>query len=645
MSNLSSADRPGWLVPERWTLAVLLFALATAITLTGVAARLDNLIFDFGQRLHVSAPPDDILIVAIDQQSLQEYGHWPWPRKRHAEIINRICAAKPLALGLDIAFSEPTTGADDDSLARSIANCNRVVLPLVIESPHASRQLIENPPIAPLAQAAAGIGRVGVSLDNDGICRSVYLREGMGATLWPLFAEELIRVAKDQDRDVTVQPNERESEARLVRTDQRRLQYVGPPNSISYVSFADALEHLPPDIFTGKYVIVGATALGLGDFLPTPVSGNTVPMPGVEIQANVLHNLLHDKFVKELSLWQSAIICGLLSLLPLLWLPRLMPFAGFVATLSWAGLLYLATALLPVFTNVWFEPSGLLIAGLSASPLWNLYRLRLARRHLDRELAALLGPSFFGNAAKGQGLFPRLSFEKRIALVQSAQAKMEELEKQRNDALAFISHDLRVPLTVAVQRLENPPSEEPPEVLPLLRRSLFMAQDFLQLAQAENLEPASMVPLDLLAIAYQAIDDLYDSAVARQLQLRTHLPEEPVWVVGNFSSLERVFTNLLKNALTYAPEASLVEVGLESEAGHAVFWVANPGEISPDARAHLFQRFSQNLHAGTTRTSTSSGLGLYYVRTVAEKHGGSVDVESADGILKFMFRIPLESQE
>lgn len=643
MSNISSTDRPGWLAPERWILAVLLFALATAITLTGVAARLDNLIFDFGQRLHVSAPPDDILIVAIDQQSLQEYGHWPWPRTRHAEIIDRICAAKPLALGLDIAFSEPTTRADDDNLTRAITNCDRVVLPLVIESPHASGQLIENSPIATIAQAAAGIGRVGVTLDADGICRAVHLREGMGAAVWPLFAEEMIRVAKGQSHDIAVRP--KENEARLVRTDQRRLQYIGPPNSISYVSFADALEHLPPDIFAGKYVIVGATALGLGDFLPTPVSGNTVPMPGVEIQANILHNLLHDKFVKELSLWQSTIVCGLLSLLPLLWLPRLMPFAGFVATLCWTGVLYLATALLPVFTNIWFEPSGLLIAGLSASPLWNLYRLRLARRHLDRELAALLGPSFFNNSTKDQGLFPRLSFEKRISLVQSAQAKMEELEKQRNDALAFISHDLRVPLAIAVQRLENPPSEQPPEVLPLLRRSLFMAQDFLQLAQAENLEPASMVPLDVLTIAYQAIDDLYDSAVARQLQLRTHLPENPVWVVGNFSSLERVFTNLLKNALTYAPETSLVEVGLESESGHAIFWVANPGDIPPDAREHLFQRFSQNLHAGTTRASTSSGLGLYYVRTVAEKHSGSVDVESKDGILKFRFRIPLESHE
>jgi CHASE2 domain-containing sensor protein len=85
-------------------------------------------------------------------------------------------------------------------LAESIARCGKVVLPLVIESTRSGGQLLESPPIAPLLAAAAGIGRVGVHLDEDGIARSVFLREGVGAAAWPLLAEEVLRLSASNCR-------------------------------------------------------------------------------------------------------------------------------------------------------------------------------------------------------------------------------------------------------------------------------------------------------------------------------------------------------------------------------------------------------------------------------------------------------------
>ena len=630
-----------WLVKgkgvEKGVVALLLVLISLSISLSGVLIRVDHLVFDVGQRLSRRPAPEGIVIVAVDEASLERIGRWPWSREVHARLLNTLCAARPAVIGFDIAFSERgAEPAADAALAQAMAKCGNVVLPLVIESPAEGGQLLESPPIAELTTVAAGLGRVGVRLDEDGIARAVDLREGVGSASWPLLAEELLRVARQSPKSVPENARQ-EGGFGLEREDSRRLEFAGPPGTLPRISYAQVLEgKVPPATFAGKTVLLGATAVGLGDFLPTPVSAQAQPMSGVEVQGNVWLSLRDRHLITLVPAWGSALLCAVLSVLPLLWLPRLMPLPGLLLSTLWILMLGVVGGLLPGWFQLWFAPSGALVAGVSAFPLSSWRRLEAARRHLDQELRQL---GAGGLEMDSPSAMRRLGFEQRIAWVQAAQQRMQHLETQRNEALAFISHDLRSPLASAVQRLESDPVCDSAQLLPSLRRAQAMAQDFLQLARAEALHLRQMKVLDLGSVLHQAADEIYAQAQQRGQGIVRLLPDEPLWVRGDFDALQRCAINLLQNALTYAPENTLISIGLELHPGGIRFCVENEGdELGEEQISRFFQRFSRGEDGANN--PASSGLGLYYVRTVAEKHGGTVGVDCEDGKIRFWVKLP-----
>ena len=634
-----------YLHSEALRVALLLALIAVSISGSGLLVRIDHLIFDVGQRLNRRAAPGDVLIIAIDEDSLDRLGRWPWPRDQHARLLQALCASKPAAIAVDIAFSEPSSDPLADALlAKALADCGNVVLPLVIEATRVGGQLLESPPISRLAAVAAGMGRTAVRLDEDGIARAVDLREGVGAATWPLLAEEVLRIARQlpaQANAIAAPVTPLVAKHELLRDQSRRIEFVGPPGTVPRLSYVNLLEgQIAPAVFADKIVLVGATAIGLGDFLPTPLSALGQPMPGVEVLANVLISMRDGRLISILPMAPTLLLAALLAGVPMLWLRRLMPLPGLLASSAWVLVLGAACALLPSVAQLWFAPAGALFAALFAFPLWSWRRLEAARRHLDqelRQLRAILPESQATQAFPAE--IRRLDFEQRIAWVQAAQRSMQALEAQRNEALAFISHDLRTPLASAVSQLESPDGCAPENLLPSLRRALGMAQAFLWLARAEALERRQMKELELTAVLEQAADELYALARQRQVSLVRQLPEAPVWITGDFQSLERCAINLLHNALTYAPAGTQVSIGIDLPvAGEVIFWVANAGPpLSGEQLDRLFQRFSRGDQVAVNPSST--GLGLYFVRTVAERHGGEAGVTCVAGTVRFWVRL------
>jgi len=637
-----------WPSLEVLRIALVLVVLAVVVNASGWLVRGDHLIFDLGQRWRAANPPDDVLIIAVDQDSLDRLGRWPWHRDIHAQLLDIVCAGHPKAVGLDIAFSEPAADHSQDSrLAEAIGGCGKVLLPMLVETPRLGGQLLESPPVPVLAQASAGLGRVGVILDEDGIARSVDLWEGIGAPTWPLLAQEVLRVAGQlpaQRSKTSLADAVAEVPDRLVSSDRRRLSFIGPPGSVQRLSYAQALNGLAkPDLFAGKIVLVGVTAVGLGDFLPTPVSALGEPMPGVEVLANVLISMREGSLAEPLPEVSAMLLSALLAVVPLLWLPRLMPLAGLLASVAWViGLIGLG-ALLPNLLHVWFAPSGALVAALSAFPLWSWRRLEIARRHLDQELFQLQESLTHGDSlAITQAGKRRMGFEQRIAWVQAAQQAVRAIEAQRNEALAFISHDLRTPLATAIQHLENDSNADPERLLQTLRRAHLMAQSFLSLARAEMLEPHQMHELDLTSVLHQAVDELYSLADASGRAIERRIPDDPVWIKGDFELVQRMAINLLQNAIVHSPPGRPVTLGVDRQGDTVWFWVDNEGaELPAEQVTHLFQRFGKG---GGRAQSGSTGLGLYFVRTAAEKHGGKVGVAFPAGKwIRFWISLPCEA--
>ncbi len=382
--------RADW--PEKIGLSLLLTAITLVLAYTNGLYRWDLLFYDWNLAAWSRAPADDIVIIAIDEQSLREIGRWPWSRRIHADLIRKLTAAGAKAIALDIVFAEPdaTDPAADAKLAAAMASNGRVVLPVLNEQNRLDGQLLETLPIPMLATAVAGMGHVDVELDPDNIARSVYLKAGLGSPYWPTLALALIELNNPTVRRTP--PSQRTAEFDPLslyawqRNDRILIPFAGPPGHFQQVSYSDVLRgNFSPAAFRDKFVLVGSTASGMGDALPTPVSGLARPMPGVEYNANILDALRQGLTIQPLPAGWFLPLTGLLVLFPVMLYadcpPRwTLPLAGLALLLTLACSFVLLHG-----AHLWFPPAtALLVQGLSY-PLWSWQRLRRAIRSLFEE--------------------------------------------------------------------------------------------------------------------------------------------------------------------------------------------------------------------------------------------------------------------
>lgn len=392
MKQRWSRFRPG----PQLAFAIVLLGLTLALLYGDWLWRADKAIYDANHHLLTREVGDDIIIVAIDEQSLATLGRWPWPRILHAELIDQLTAAGAATIIFDIIFAEPEASdpANDLALAAAMRRHGRVILPLLVEQRQLGGQLLETLPLPLLESAAAGVGHAHIELDADGIARSVYLKEGLGSPRWPHLTVAALRAmepGKWQRLPGRRNPNLTPASPNiLVRDHQILIPFAGPPGHYPRISYTQVLVgRYLPDTFRGKTVLVGTTATGLGDVLPTPVSGFNQPMPGVEINANILDALRHHLAIEPLGRGARAAISLLIVLVPVLLFPLLTPRA---ALLTAAGLL-LATlglsALLISRFHLWLPPAAVVTPLLLAYPLWSWQRLEFASRFLTLELQRL----------------------------------------------------------------------------------------------------------------------------------------------------------------------------------------------------------------------------------------------------------------
>nr|WP_281378423.1 CHASE2 and HATPase_c domain-containing protein [Halomonas organivorans] len=308
----------------------------------------DNTLYDRLLTSMTTPASDDILIVTVDERSLEALGRWPWPRSLHADLVDGLTRAGASAVLFDIVFTEPARQPEQDQrLARAIGEHGHVFLPAIHvrrgeRTDDASRLL----PVEPLRDAANGIGHIDVRADIDGAVRSIRLREDGVPQLTLQLYRDLVAQGITTPSDAT---------RRLLSDDRRDLEVRIPYHGSTYhyprVSYVDVLQgRLPGSLLEGRTVMIGTTAKGLGDHHPTPFGGANGGMPGIEILANLLDGLLQGDLIRDLPGW----VASLLSLLPLL---------IFMALVRLFQFRYMAKLALAVAGSVLLGAWGLLAMG------------------------------------------------------------------------------------------------------------------------------------------------------------------------------------------------------------------------------------------------------------------------------------------
>lgn len=271
-------------------------------------------------RLYLPRDADPrIVIVQIDDASLARLGRWPWARSVHAELIRKISAGKPAAIGYDVNFPEASDAVNDADLAEALRSARNVVLPVELAVTRQDGDVLPGdkflPPISQIASAAAGIGHVNTPQDSDGVVRRIPLSatapDGSRIGAFALRVAELGGLAID--------PSAGLSDGRLI------VHFPDHPNEgfgQMTLSAADVIDgKLPPGGFAGKFVFVGATAPDLHDDerVATSINRN---MSGVEVHASVLDTLMQRAYLYDVPAWAITLLMLLLTILVGLLLSR-----------------------------------------------------------------------------------------------------------------------------------------------------------------------------------------------------------------------------------------------------------------------------------------------------------------------------------
>lgn len=355
--------------------------------------RIEALAYDLRMRLatqqQLAANPP-ILIVDIDEPSLQTEGQWPWSRYKLARLIERLHAAGAAVIAVDMSFPEPETHPldeikqrlpaatkfdpslftyyqqldGDEYLSNSLKGKNVILGNLFHQSDSFQKGLLKpalidwqsrtkNLPtslvmsgvtanLPKLAIAAAQTGFLNIFPDDDGVLRLAPLVLEFKQQLYPSLALQATRQYLLDEQPIKLSTEivgklevitQLEFAGKTIRTDptgQIIIPFLGGAGQFASISATDILRRPVPDRFTDAIVLIGTSAKGLADLRATPFQPS---FPGVEAQATLIYALLHPELIPLTPEWlEAAIVLEMLLLgIAMLWLyPHLQPYGMLV---------------------------------------------------------------------------------------------------------------------------------------------------------------------------------------------------------------------------------------------------------------------------------------------------------------------------
>lgn len=252
---------------------------------------------------------DRVVVIAIDEASIREYGRYPWHRSHYVDLLTQLSFAPPAAIGFDVIFSEPT--AQDAALAEGMLFAGNVAIAQAIDR---NLQAIE---VLPELAAVARLGHIVARPDPDGVIRTGigYIGEmpSLAVAMLHSYREAVEQTLTAPGQTLAPLSVDLPEPAASGEEQPYLLRWKRPSAELPTYSFSDVAEgRLAPDLFANKFVLVGITATGF-DPLQTPFE-LTPPSAAVYLHGVMLDNFLTDSFLWRSPHWLTVI--GLVCLAP-----------------------------------------------------------------------------------------------------------------------------------------------------------------------------------------------------------------------------------------------------------------------------------------------------------------------------------------
>lgn len=722
---------------KRFIPHLVIFAIVSGGYLGGLFSSLEYALTDLTFRLLPQPASEKIVVVEIDARSLQRLNVWPWPRRYHAAVVKRLFAAGAKQVAIDIDFSSQSNPEDDTQLANAIAEAaGRVVLPVFKQRfarPGHEAEIIHSAPYEPFAKNAK-LGTVNIRLAEDG-----RVRHYMTADDW--------------------KGSPISSMAGVLATDEPLplgaffVDYSIQPDSIPRLSYVDVITgNFLNDTIAGKTVIIGATAVELGDQLSVPVYR---VLPGPVVQAMAFESLIQGRAIYKVDPKPVLLIALLFALLigPLYdrtsWRAGLGLTAG--VTLFSAGAAAGAFAAWPIILDT--VPWILMTLLSYLRSLWrsiddqaiSIFQHRAESMHRRAMMSSVVDDSFDGivitneeglielfnptaeqilgveqDATLGEsiqdlipwsaqldGIFAvdsdseaadgpnmvgpteieidggddenrilelivsssRLAMAKQVGNKEglrkrvliftfrdvSERRKTEEAQRAARDMaeaanraktefLANMSHELRTPLNAILGFSEIMKSEAlgplgSPQYLDYMNdihnsggHLIEIINDILDMSKIEagELQP-NEEEFDFARVADTCARLVADRAQIGTVHVVNEVSNDLPKIRADQRMIKQILLNLLSNAVKFTPEDGKVTLSAKVSSDGLQFSVTDTGiGIPEDKMAIVLEPFGQ-ADMTLQRQYEGTGLGLPLVKSMAELHGGRLDLHSTEG--------------
>lgn len=251
-----------------------------------------------------------IAIIAIDDESVSEFGSWPWNRNVHAQLVDMLSEGKPAVIAFDVTFPAPSAddSSSDEALISAVENAGNVVFPVYGTFEASAKQgaieaLEISEPFPALKEAAAAVGHINTIPDRDHVVRNslyrfMYEGEQVESFSWTIYKMYMERLGKSVSADMLP----------LDAFGQFHIPYTERPGQYEAIPYAAVLNgDVPADYFQDRIVLIGPYATGFKDEYLTPLQVKKM-MYGVEIHANIIQALLENDLKHELNWKWNALI-------------------------------------------------------------------------------------------------------------------------------------------------------------------------------------------------------------------------------------------------------------------------------------------------------------------------------------------------
>ncbi|MGE5379817.1 MAG: CHASE2 domain-containing protein [Methylocystaceae bacterium] len=350
-----SAEKPATAEEKRdwksWLLPLAVIALMVLLSLVGLFNRPDMMVYDAWFRLHGPQDPGSkVVVVAMDEKSIQKLGPPAWPRSVHAKLLDALRYAS--AVGFDYTFAAPKDASEDAAFADAIARQGHVIMAAKFafeKDENGEMVQVFEPPLMQLMQGAAGLGFVNTPSEEDQVIRRITAVD-VNTFDFPVPCFNLavaLEASGKEQTDLKAAPGVVTAGGRGIPVDSMNralINYWGPTATIPTIPYIDVLDGtVKPEFFKGKAVLIGATTQEEHDNFPTPFTTSNMvktgsrETPGVEIHASAVQTYLQGAWFRETSKSVDYLALIILVLLTAWAVKGRSPWVGFGATLLALG--------------------------------------------------------------------------------------------------------------------------------------------------------------------------------------------------------------------------------------------------------------------------------------------------------------------